>query len=175
MTPSGRSPTKYRCPRIATRSSVVVVGVGILVFTAVMVWVLGPHDDNSGGSTTTTTAVTVPDSSRPTPRHLVARGHDAGVVHPGRFDTRRLDADLVHPGRLEHPAGLERVTDRGDFAARRGASRSTGSRSAAFDALDARPLGPRGRADRVGQDPRRRVRDRAPPWPTAPRPSTRRR
>ena len=35
-------------------------------FTAVMVWVLGPHDDGGGGSTSTTTVATVPDSTADT-------------------------------------------------------------------------------------------------------------
>ncbi len=67
MTRSRHSPTKYRRPR--DRHEVVVAvlaALAILVVTAVMVWVLGPHDDGGGGSTSTTTVATVPDSTADT-------------------------------------------------------------------------------------------------------------
>jgi hypothetical protein len=59
MSPSRRSSTTYRPKRDRREVTIAVAtGVAIVLFTALMVWVLGPHDSGSsgGGSSTTTTA-----------------------------------------------------------------------------------------------------------------------
>jgi len=63
MSPSRRSASTYR-PRRDRREVTIAVltGVAILVFTAVMVWVLGPHD-NGGSSPSTTTTVPTPTTT----------------------------------------------------------------------------------------------------------------
>jgi len=65
MTPGRRSSATYRPKRDRREVTIAVLtGVAILLFTAIMVWALGPHD--SGSSTpSTTTPTTVAGSSAP--------------------------------------------------------------------------------------------------------------
>jgi hypothetical protein len=56
MSPSRRTSSTYRHKRDRREVTIAVLtGVAIVVFTALMVWVLGPHDDSGGGSPSTTT------------------------------------------------------------------------------------------------------------------------
>ena len=56
MSPSRRKGTTYRPKRDRREvTTAVLTGLAIIVFTAVMVWVLGPHDSGSDSSPTTTT------------------------------------------------------------------------------------------------------------------------
>jgi len=77
MSPSRRT-TTYRPRRDRREVTIaVLVGAGILIFTALMVWVLGPHDSGSSNSPTTTTApaattTTAPGSGVTTPSTAAA-------------------------------------------------------------------------------------------------------
>ena len=78
MSPSRRT-TTYRPRRDRREVTIaVLVGAGILIFTALMVWVLGPHDSGSSNSPTTTTVpaaattTTTPGSSATTPTTAAA-------------------------------------------------------------------------------------------------------
>ena len=77
MSPSRRT-TTYRPRRDRREVTIaVLVGAGILIFTALMVWVLGPHDSGSSNSPTTTTVpaattTTAPGSGVTTPSTAAA-------------------------------------------------------------------------------------------------------
>ena len=77
MSPSRRT-TTYRPRRDRREVTIaVLVGAGILIFTALRVWVLGPHDSGSSNSPTTTTApaattTTAPGSGVTTPSTAAA-------------------------------------------------------------------------------------------------------
>ena len=75
MSPSRRKGATYR-PKRDRREvmTAVLTGVAIIVFTAVMVWVLGPHDSSDSSPTTTTvpaaattTAPAAPDATTTAP------------------------------------------------------------------------------------------------------------
>jgi hypothetical protein len=66
MSPSRRKGATYR-PKRDRREvmTAVLTGVAIIVFTAVMVWVLGPHDSGSDSSPTTTTVPAAATTTAP--------------------------------------------------------------------------------------------------------------
>ena len=78
MSPSRRSSTGYRPKRDRREVTIAVAtGVGIVLFTVLMVWILGPHDSGSSNSPTTTTApaattTTAPGSGVTTPSTAAA-------------------------------------------------------------------------------------------------------
>jgi hypothetical protein len=60
MSPSRRSPGTYRPKRDRREVTIAVAtGVAIVLFTVLMVWILGPHDSGGDSSPSTTTAPTV--------------------------------------------------------------------------------------------------------------------
>jgi hypothetical protein len=88
MTPGRRSSATYRPKRDRREVTIAVLtGVAILLFTAIMVWALGPHDSGSSTPSTTTPTTlagsTVPGASTDTTGTTTPASSDtAGTTTP---------------------------------------------------------------------------------------------
>jgi hypothetical protein len=66
MSPSRRSSTGYRPKRDRREVTIAVAtGVAIVLFTVLMVWILGPHDSGGSNSPSTTTSPAAATTTAP--------------------------------------------------------------------------------------------------------------
>ena len=134
-----------------------VAAAGVVVLTVVVIFVIQAGDSATRPSTP---AVTTPTT--PTGRHDTTR---TTAAHPG---SHAVGSRPPLPTASTPPSAraMTAASPAPGLRGRAAASRSIRSRSQALDALDAGQSRARRRAHRVGQDARRRVRDRAARSPT---------